>query len=384
MALDYYSPYVSGLSVYAERLAHELAGRGHSVTVLTHQYRSDLPLEERQGSVRVLRAPVLVRVGKALLSPALLVAARREISNADVLHLHAPLAPAVPLAMLARRRRVPLIITYHCDLRLPPGLSHRILEAAAGAAQNFALRRAARIVVITEDYARHSPTLRRNLDRVCWILPPIPDRPGSGANRGAIRDRHGIRGAPMLLFVGRFAEEKGLPYLLSAFAEIRKKFPQATLVLAGEKDRVPGETVGPRLDSLLSDPGSGVVATGSLPNEHLADLFSVADVLVLPSTNSTEAFGMVQVEAMLAGVPVVASDLPGVRQPVRMTGMGEIAPIKDAPGLARHLLLVLENPAAYRRPQEQIRRTFSLEQTVSDYEAVYRDAVAGRENPLVE
>src|SRR6185295_9463262 len=125
-----------------------------------------------------------------------------------------------------------------------------------------------------------------------------------------------ISGAPVLLFVGRFAAEKGLPHLLDALPAIRRRFPEATLVLAGEKERVPGEDVGARLAPLLSDPASGVVATGSLPAEHLADLFSAADVLVLPSTNSTESFGMVQVEAMLTGVPVVASDLPGVRQPV--------------------------------------------------------------------
>ena len=100
------------------------------------------------------------------------------------------------------------------------------------------------------------------------------------------------------------------------------------------------------------------MATGSLAPEHLADLYSVAQVLVLPSTNSTESFGMVQVEAMLCGVPVVASDLPGVRQPVRMTGMGEIAPVKDAAGLAQRLLSVLESPERYRRPREEIDRTF--------------------------
>ena len=81
---------------------------------------------------------------------------------------------------------------------------------------------------------------------------------------------------------------------------------------------------------------------------------------------------------MLEGVPVVASDLPGVRQPVRLTGMGEIAPIGDAAGLARQIIRVLEAPDAYLRPREEIRSRFSMDRTISEYEDVYRGAVADR------
>jgi len=213
---------------------------------------------------------------------------------------------------------------------------------------------------------------------VRWILPPVVAPRATGRTVEEIRMRYGIRGQPVLLFLGRFAEEKGLPYLVGAFSEIRRRFPEAALVLAGEKDRVPGETVGERLAPLLADPGSGVVATGSVPPEQIGDLFRVADLLVLPSTNSTESFGLVQVEAMLEGVPVVASDLPGVRQPVRLTGMGEIAPIGDASGLARQIVRVLESPDSYRRPREEIRSKFSMDRTLSEYEDVYRAAVAER------
>ncbi len=375
MALDYYRPNVSGLSLYVERLARGLADRGHVVTVLTHRHGPDLPLEERQGSLRVVRAPVLAKFGKALVSPALLLAARREIRAADVLHLHAPLVPAIPLALLAGHLRVPFLVTYHCDLRPPPGLLQRSIEMLARASQNFALDRAARVVTYTEDYARNTEALAARPDRVCWILPPVPEPVDTGVPAEDVRRRYGIRGKPVLLFLGRFAEEKGLPDLLTAFSEIRRRLPEAALVLAGEKNSVPGETVGERLAPLLADPSSGVVATGLVPPERIADLFHVADVLVLPSTNSTESFGLVQVEAMLCGVPVVASDLPGVRQPVRMTGMGEIAPVADPPALARQVLKVLEKPAAYRKSREAIRRLFSLERTLTEYEEVYRGAI---------
>lgn len=382
MALDYYRPNVSGLSLFVERLAQAMAGRGHSVTVLTHRHRPDLAREERVEGVRVVRAPVLARFGKALLSPALLAAARREMAGADVLHLHAPLVPAVPLALLARARRLPFVVTYHCDLRTPPGLVSRLVESVARASQNFAMDRSERVITYTEDYAKNTPSLARRSGRVGWILPPVPDPAASALSPTEVRDKYGIRGQPVLLFLGRFAEEKGLPDLLTAFSEVRRRFPSACLVLAGEKDSVPGESVGARLKPLLADPSSGIFATGLVPPDQVPELFRVADVLVLPSINSTESFGLVQVEAMLCGVPAVASDLPGVRQPVALTGMGAIAPIRDAPGLARQILAVLDHPERYRRAREEVRRIFSLDRTVSEYEGVYGAAISGKRASL--
>jgi glycosyltransferase involved in cell wall biosynthesis len=377
MAVDYYRPNISGLSLYVERLATALVSRGHAVTVLTHRHLPDLPAEESEGGVRVLREPVLARIGKALVSPALLRAAAREVSRTDVFHLHAPLAGAVPLAFLSQHAGVPFLVTYHCDLRPPEGVIQRAVEAIARASQNFALDRAWRTVTYTEDYAKHTASLAERPDAVSWILPPVPDDGDPPDEARDVRARYGISGQPVIVFLGRFAEEKGLPYLVDAFTAVRRRFPAASLVLVGERENVPGETIGERLAPLIASPESGIVATGSVPPSETGALLALADLLVLPSTNSTESFGLVQVEAMFRGVPVVASDLPGVRQPVRLTGMGEIAPVADPAGLASAMLRVLESPEKYRRPKEEIRRIFSIDRTVSAYEALYRDAAGG-------
>jgi glycosyltransferase involved in cell wall biosynthesis len=378
MALDYYRPNVSGLTLYVENLAEGLASRGHDVSVLTHRHLRELPAEVRENGVRVVRAHVAGRIGKALLSPALLARATSEIARCDLLHLHAPLVNAVPFSSIAATLRIPLVVTYHCDLQPPSGLLQRFVEVVARASQNFALDRAQRAVTYTEDYARHTPALADRIDKVRWILPPVAEPPDTGRGEADVRARFGVRGAPVILFLGRFAEEKGLFFLLDALTHVRRRFPESTLVLAGENRLVPGETVGERLNPLLADSSSGVVATGVVPPREIADLFTMADVLVLPSTNSTESFGLVQVEAMLCGVPVVASNLPGVRQPARMTGMGEIAPIGDALGLADRILKVLEYPERYRRTRDEIRKMFSRERTLSEYEAVYRSATEAR------
>jgi len=94
-------------------------------------------------------------------------------------------------------------------------------------------------------------------------------------------------------------------------------------------------------------------------------------VLLVPSLNSTESFGLVQVEAMLCGTPSIASDLPGVRQPVLQTGMGEVARVGDSDGLAEAIAKVVGNKADYVRPRSEIVNRWSTERTAAGYEALF-------------
>jgi glycosyltransferase involved in cell wall biosynthesis len=353
-----------------------MARRGHAVSVLTNRHAPELPRESVENGVRVVRAPVLARVGKALVAPAIVARALAELPRSDVLHLHSPAANAIPISFLAGVLRVPIVITYHCDLQLPPGSAAGLVGMLARASEQFALDRADRVITYTEDYARNTGPLADRLEKVGWILPPVADPPRTGRGAEEVRQRYGIRGGPVILFLGRFAEEKGLPLLLTAFAAVRERFPRAVLLLAGAR-QVAGETVWERVEPLAADAASGVLAPGIVPPAEIADLFAVSDVLALPSINATESFGLVQVEAMLSGVPVVASDLPGVRQPIRLTGMGEIARIGDAADLARKLLEVLASPGKYRRDAADVRNTFPPGKTLDFYEGLYR-SVSGR------
>jgi glycosyltransferase involved in cell wall biosynthesis len=83
------------------------------------------------------------------------------------------------------------------------------------------------------------------------------------------------------------------------------------------------------------------------------------------------------VEAFMCGTPVVATDLPGVRQPVRMTGMGEVVPPADAEALGRGIVKVLTAREHYVRPRAEIARLFDLERCVSDYERLFEQKRAG-------
>ena len=106
---------------------------------------------------------------------------------------------------------------------------------------------------------------------------------------------------------------------------------------------------------------------------ELTAFYKNLDVLTIPSLNSTESFGLVQIEAMSHGVPVVASNLPGVRQPVTMTGMGEVTPIGDHAALARGPIQVLSHKENYLRPAETIAAIFAPDNTALEYATLYEN-----------
>jgi glycosyltransferase involved in cell wall biosynthesis len=101
--------------------------------------------------------------------------------------------------------------------------------------------------------------------------------------------------------------------------------------------------------------------------------YRACDLTVLPSVNATESFGLVQIEAMMCGTPVVASNLPGVRQPVLTTGMGKIVPIRDPDALAQAVLEVLDKRESFQADPVAIAENYSPDRVAEHYEDVFSD-----------
>ncbi len=374
IALTYYRPHISGLTIYVERLAQALAARGHRVTVLTSHYRRDLAYRETLDGVTVLRHPVLFRLSKGSIMPGLLSRAGALMRAHDVVSVHLPQAEGGPLAFIGRfLARRPVVLTYHCDLQLPPGLLNRAIDRAVFASNWIAGTFADRIVAYTDDYARHSPLLSQFAGKIQVIYPPVIMPPPDPDAVAALKRNYRAEGCVVIGFAARFAEEKGVNYLVRSIPFVREKIPNVKYLLAGEYENVIGENVWQRLQPLIQQHREYLEFLGPLPNPAMGNFFGACDVLTVPSINSTESFGLVQIEAMLSGCPVVASNLPGVREPVRVTGMGETVPIKDARALAEAIVRVAQNRAQYVRPRHAIEALFSLERTVQAYEALFEE-----------
>jgi glycosyltransferase involved in cell wall biosynthesis len=373
--LTYYRPHTSGLTIYAERLARAFVRRGHQVTVMTTQYDPSLPREEAMDGVRVLRVPVAIRISKGVIAPTFGLVATKLVAQHDVVQLHLPQFDAPGVAFRARLFGKPTILTYHCDLDMPPGLFNRIVNTVVHFQNNMAGLLANHIVTYTQDYADNSPFLSRFRHKLTPILPPVelPTPPPGAAAAFASAHETATR-RPVIGMATRFASEKGVEILLDALPAVLAKYPNAQVLFAGQHQNVMGETAYfARLQPQIQkyEASGHWQFLGNLDPVQMAAYYPNLDVLVVPSLNSTEAFGLVQIEAMLNGVPCIASALPGVRRPVQMHSMGEVTPIGDAPALAEALLKVLENRSDYRCDVAQLARTYDPDSVAVEYEKLF-------------
>ncbi len=372
-ALTYYRPYTSGLTIYVQRLATALARRGHSVTVLTSQYDPSLPLTELLDGVRVVRAPVLARVSKGVIMPTIGWLATSLALQHDAMSLHLPQFDAPGLALRGRLLRQPVVLTYHSDLQLPFSMLNTVANRVIDAANLVAGTLATRIVAYTQDFADHSPYLRRFREKIVVIPPPVEVAEVSPEAIAAFRERWNLRG-PVIGMAARLAAEKGVEVLLRALPKVLAVHPEARVLFAGPHENVLGEEAyAQRLAPEFARFARHWTFLGTLDPREMAAFFPNLDVLVVPSLNSTETFGLVQVEAMLCGTPAIASALPGVRQPVHQTGMGEVVPIGDSDALAAAILRVIELKQRYLRPRDAIAARFSTEKTAAEYERLFEE-----------
>src|ERR1051326_6981080 len=327
--LTYYRPHTSGLTIYAERLARTFVKRGHQVTVMTTQYDPSLLLEETIDGVKVIRVPVAARISKGVIAPTFGLVATKLVAQHDVVQLHLPQFDAPGVALRGRLFGKPTVLTYHCDLQLPSGVFNRVVNSVVDLMNDISGVLSNHIVTYTQDYADHSPYLSRYASKLTPILPPVelPD-PLPGAVQAFAEEHHIQERRPVIGMVTRFASEKGVEVLLDALPTILKKYPKAQVLFAGTYQNVMGEQA--YFDKLMPRIREYEISghwtfLGNLDPVDLAAVYPNLDVLTVPSLNSTEAFGLVQIEAMLNGVPCVPSALPGVRQPVLMHGMGRRA-----------------------------------------------------------
>ena len=372
-ALTYYRPYVSGLTVYVERLAHAWARAGHQVTILTSQYDSRLPRRETIDGVGIVRVPVAFRVSKGVIMPTIGREATRAVRQSDVVSVHLPQFDAAGIAIRGRIQHKPVVLTYHCDLRLPRGLLSPAAMVAVSLANRIAAAAADRVVAYTDDYARHSPFLSRQKGKLRVIPPPVEVVEPTPQTRAAFRRSLDGTG-PFIGMAARLATEKGVEVVVEAMPRILQRYPGARVLFAGQYENVLGEAeYARRLAPLIAGLGHAWTFLGVLDPERMATFFGACDVTVLPSLNSTESFGLVQIESMLCGTPVVASDLPGVRQPVLSTGMGRIVPRRDAAALATAILEVIEHRSQMQVAPASLRSVYDPAAVAEKYVALFQE-----------
>jgi glycosyltransferase involved in cell wall biosynthesis len=378
--LTYYRPHISGLTIYVERLSKAFAKQGHSVTVLTSQYDKNLPLVEATEGVVIQRVPVAFRVSKGVIMPSFGPTAWRMVRWADIIHLHLPQFDAPGVAIRGRLYSKPVVLTYHSDLRLPDGLFNRIVDKVVHIMNRSAGELADAVVTYTYDFGSHSPYLSRYLGKKLYVIPPPVQLASIDEDEvSQFKNCHHLEGKRVIGISARLAAEKGIEVLLEALPIILEEYPD-TVVLHASPEAIGENSYAQRIAPLIEQQKEHYQLLGALHGSELTAFYRNLDCLVMCSLNNTETFGLVQIEAMMNNVPSVASDLPGVRQPVTMTGMGEVTPIGNPIALAAAIKRVFANPANYEGDSELITQTFNPENTANEYMRLFDRLMEGTAN----
>lgn len=372
ICLLYYLPHRTGLTLYVQQLAERLAARGHRVTVLCARHAPETPLgESLENGVRIVRLwPLPFALSRGMVMPGYPRALFRLLREHDVVSVHTPMLETALIRLAARLTGRRIVATHHGDLVLPNGALNRFITATMFVLFRYMANAAAALVAYSQDYARHSRYLEPYLHKVT-VIPPFIDVPRPDAEKvRELRCAWSPGGGPVIGFAGRFVEEKRPDLLIRSLEVINRTFPDARIVFAGQYE-IPYELYWPRQQALVDRFREQLVFLGILPSpQQMADFYAACDLLALPS--DTECFALVQAEAMLCGTPVVMTDIPGGRVPVQLTGMGKLVPRNDWRALGEGIVEVLSDRDRFVKPAEEIGRCFSVEETVSRYEELFR------------
>lgn len=281
-----------------------------------------------------------VKLGRATLSFPLLRAASKLRKNRGIAHFHLPY-PESGLFGLLYGRSWAKVITYQCDAP-QTSVFDRVIAGVLDISHRILIRRADFVATSSQDYADHS--------RLARLFERVGSRaiPATSFNRAGGQPQFAEPGRRSVGFLGRPTSEKGIDVLLDAMDLLPD---DVILMLAGPLEGL-SEAVSYNRSKLqhLMDKGRAK-SLGFLDDAEIADFYASLDVFVLPSINSFEAFGIVQVEAISAGTPVVTSSLPGVRTIPKATGFGEVTTTGNPAALARGIRQALD--ASYDRVRAQ-------------------------------
>jgi len=332
-----YPPYQGGIGNVAARQAAALRDLGHRVEVFCPAHGEPSRTEVRDG-ILVHRLAALVRHGNSALVPQ----AAARVRGFDAVYLHYPFYGGAELpSLLARLRRQPYVAYFHMDV-VWDGWRGAVLWGYERSLARAVLGGAQRVFVSSLDYAAHS-SIGRRPPRGLYEMPYAVDTDAFSPAAGADEDLAALGVDPArdrLLFVGAMDRDhafKGIPELLRAFGAAGAA-DRAQLVLVGDGD------LRPEYERLAADllPQGATVFVGRAPDADLLRLYRSSAATVLPSTTREEAFGVVLIESMACGTPVVASALPGVRGVIEDGVQGLLVPPGDAGALAGALATVLD------------------------------------------
>ncbi len=334
--LSYYFPHISGLSEYARRLAEGLNSVETQVEVICNKQNASSLENEIIAGVKIRRFQPIMRLNKISFSLKLVVWCIQNMGRYDVVIIHLPNPEGMMVALLARIMGKKIVSVLHCDVAIGKSILEKIISFISKVSNVVSAIVSNRVVVNSLDYASSIKYLRFFTNKLTEIFPIV------GLPTIKLKSKVNKRGKITLGYLGRISEEKNLHTVIQAIKKVGRY--DVCFELAGP-NRIPGEeNYFLKVDRMVQQSNGRVIINGKLNNQEVKLFLKKIDFFVLASNVSTESFGIVQVEAMRFGIPVIVSNMPGVRVPVLLTGAGVLVnDYNDPDDWARKIEMALDN-----------------------------------------
>lgn len=365
----YFHPHIGGVESHVLNLSKGLVKNGHEVTVYTSLVKGAKVNEIYEG-ISIRR----VKPFKTLYTTPITPKLKKNIiqESHEVIHAHFPPPLASYYAFKASKKtKTPFVLTYHCDLELQ-GFPGKVIKAIYRITLgNSTLKNSDRIIVTTRTYAATSRDLWKF--EPCVIPNAIdPTIFNPDIEKGQIMENHRLDESKIILYVGRLRYHKGLEYLIES-AQYTEKNVKYLIVGGGEfKSKLKNLVHKRKLENR-------VIFAGEVPNSELPKYYAACDIFVLPSISRLEAFGIVGLEAMASGKPVIISDIPGVREVINDGVEGLLVEPMNAKDLAEKITQLLSDADLRKKMGENGRRKvnedFTWDKVVRQVEEVYSEVV---------
>jgi len=373
--IGYYFPHEGGAERYCKMLSQEYVKKGHKVTILTsdiappeekikkHEITPDgIEIYRLESQMLPSRMPYIFGLEKKI----------REFLDYDVVHAHTPYPSiAWQVTEAIGNSDIPLVTTHHCDYTRDREWKEKYRRFARDLSMLFVrdlFKRSDKIIMSTKAYAESSEELHRYLRKLsvipmCSILPKKPKK---------------IEKERYILFVGRLIWYKGVDHLVNAFSIVHKRFPDVRLKVVGrgpfEKEirKIGKKRIGKYEDFIME----------YLNDKELTDMYEKALVFVLPAYTRRESFGIVLVEAMSHGTPVVIYNIPGPNELVKNSKGGLIAKVGDPFDLADKIMKLIGDKKLHERCMkngiEYVHSHLTPKKIADETEKVYVSAIRER------
>jgi 1,2-diacylglycerol 3-alpha-glucosyltransferase len=372
-----YLPVTNGVARSVETSREALTAQRHNVFIFAQadsNYVDDIPFIFRYPS---LSLPIAVEI-PAVIPVSSLVDQLLPILKLNVIHTHHPFLLGQTAASKAKELNLPLIFTFHTQyqeyMHYVPLPQEAIQDFLKGAVKNWLkhFMRLCQHIVIPSESMKDLLIAEYGLRDCYTVIPTGMDlKPFAGVNGSELRSNSGWQADKVLISIGRLGQEKNWPVFLQAAQLVYQQHPDLRVVLIGEgPDRSALETLATELGI-----AERVTFTGSLPFEEVIKYLKAADLFVFASITETQ--GLVTMEALAAGLPVVAVDAIGTRDIIDDGKQGFLVP-NEAEALAKSIHEVFDSPdlmKKFRRGAIRKARTFDLKHQAKKLVEVYEQAI---------